>query len=152
MTQSINVLADLLLQTSGKVVIKEDGSSEVIPNMEMLKYRLMNIDSDNFSAFLKEIFDLESLVNSFDRELTPETATVMKQEISEVIGNYLKAVTGKSSEGGMLVKELLRDEQTMFHFYKDDSRKKSWADRIPSFQGRDDDGPEQPPEHNRRYE
>ncbi|MDE0001982.1 MAG: hypothetical protein OXQ29_04760 [Rhodospirillaceae bacterium] len=144
MPDGLNVLADMLVRTSGESTIMPDGSIDVIPDLDMLKYRFQHVDADNYAAFLKSVFDLNALVDTFSSTMRPSTAATLAREVRAEVRHYLVAVTGKSSEYGQFYKALIKDEQTVRHFFKDTSKnRRSFGERIPSFQGEPDPEPAQ---------
>jgi len=54
MTQSAPALLDLVTKTVGTPVSDGHGGFTVLPDNDMIMYRLMDIPTDNYSAFLKE--------------------------------------------------------------------------------------------------
>lgn len=144
MTEPIPALIDLIVQTSGQIRVTDEGDVITIPDNEFIKFRLLDIDSDNYAAFLKALMNLKALALTFDTELTPALAAPLKAEVMQHITGYVNSSTGKSSEHSKLIKEIIKDEQHMFHYFKESGGKKSFADRIPSFQGNDGGGGAEP--------
>ena len=138
MSQAVGTLVDMLLQTSGSTVQHENGEVTVTPSNDLVKYRLFDIPDgvDNFSAFLKEVHDLKMLAATFDEQLTPTTAISISAEIVNMLDSYVISLTGKSAENSRLIREILNDDQRMYHFYKDLSKGKR---SMFKFQGRDDE-------------
>ena len=137
MTQegTVPALIALLMQTSGQTVQTADGI-QAVPDPELLKYRLFDISSNNFAALLKRLHELKWLANTFDMQLTPNTARQLKAEVLELFRHFVISASGKSGEQGKLIKEILQDASYSFHTYKDTTRKS----KIPSFQGHDAGG------------
>ena len=76
---------------------------------EQLKYQLYNIDSDNFSAFVKAHKDTQLIAGYIEENLLPGVGAALSKIISGLTENAMISISGKSSEKGRLLQMLLKD-------------------------------------------
>ena len=133
-------LIHFLTHTTGSTELLNDGELKSIPDNELLKYRLFDIPTDNFSAFLFNMKHAENLANSMSDSMTPTLSNQIKRNIAKLTKQYIVSLTGKSAENAALMKMLLQDESRQYHYIKG-IEKAGVLDRIRGVQGQ----PEQPP-------
>jgi len=119
MTNSIPALIDMLLQVTSKPVVGPDGKISMIPDTDFMRYRLLNIPSNNFSAFLLHCIQLKKDIENLKSGFPELSYNVIRKEIIDTVDSYMLSLTGKSSEGGQLIKLLLQDVNTSYHFFRD---------------------------------
>ena len=90
--------------------IQVNGETMKLPDLEKLEYRLLQIDSDNFAAFVQKLQRLKIWADELEHHCTPRTAASIKGIVYKQIRTYLIGLTAKSSEkGGRLIKDLLEE-------------------------------------------
>jgi len=96
------------------------GEQVLTTNPEDLKYRFMNIKSDNFAAFLHAAFAAKRSIDERSHDFPSLTYHSIRSQVHGIVEDYLRSVTGKSSEaGGALIKMLLADTQTNVHYFSE---------------------------------
>lgn len=118
MTQSAPALIDLVTKTVGTPVSDGHGGFTVLPDNDMIMYRLMDIPTDNYSAFLKEAKEFLNMAMQMETHVRAVTYEQIVREARAIERYYQVSVTGKSSEQGKFIKELLKDETMQKHVFK----------------------------------
>ena len=130
-----------MTHTTGTTELLPDGELKSIPDNELLKYRLFDIPSDNFAAFLFDIKNVENLANSMADSMTPTLSNQIKRNIAKLVKGYIVSLTGKSAENAGLMKMLLQDESKQYHYIKGMDRA-GMLDKIRGVQGPQQQAPQ----------
>lgn len=136
-------VVNLLLSSIAETRTTESG--EVIKDIdtEFLKYRLFNIEADNFGAFLMAAKDCLTWADAAVDYFTPDVAAAVSRDMRAIVRNHIISLTGKSSEHGILMKSLLQDRTESLITVKGGD-KRGLMDRFRNMQG-DQDAANQPP-------
>lgn len=87
------------------------GDTETTYDPEQIKYQLYNVDSDNFTAFLKSYKDAQYIAEFIRDTVLPGVGLELGKMIHALAENTMISIGGKSSEKGRLLNMLLRDTQ-----------------------------------------
>lgn len=110
MTSSTPALIDLVTKTVGSPVPDGKGGFSVVPDNDMIMYRLLDIPSDNYAAFVKEAKEFLNIAVQMSNKVRTVTYDRILREVTAIERYYQMSLTAKSSEDGKFIKELLRDE------------------------------------------
>jgi len=135
MTNSVPALIEMLMQTTSKAVTNSDGSVAMIPDYDQMRYRLLNVPGNNYAAFLLDIIQLKKDVANLEHDFPTSSYEKLRREIYDVVESYDLSITGKSSEGGQLMKLLLQDINTNFHYFKNMSGGGGMMSKLGGFGG-----------------
>jgi len=120
MTSNTSSLLSTIISSVSRQQTNAAGEEILVTDYEELKYRLMNVKSDNFCAFLYSAFETRDNISQMRYDFPSVTYDNIQNQINQIIKNYLTSVSGKSSEaGGMLLKMLLSDLQTNVHYFSE---------------------------------
>jgi len=122
-TQSTPALIELIMQASGVPTTNTAGEVKIVPDNDMVMYRLMDIPSDNYAAFLKEAKEFLNTAVQLENKVRTVSYDRILKEVMAIERYYNISITGKSSENGKLIKELLKDETLQRHIYKEEGGK-----------------------------
>lgn len=140
MTSSTPALIELITKTIGSPVPDGNGGFATVPDNDMVVYRLMDIPSNNYAAYLKEAKEfLNTAVQMIGKVRTVSYERIVA-EISAIERYYQISITGKASEQGKFIKELLKDETMQRHVFKQEGRK-GFMQRMSGAQGEEEGGP-----------
>lgn len=134
MTQSTPALIELIMRASGVPTPDGKGGFDVVPDNDMVMYRLMDIPSDNYAAFLKEAKEFLNSAIQLENRVRAVTYSKIVKEVMAIERYYNISITGKSSENGKLIKELLKDETLQKHVFKEEGGK-SVLEKFAASQG-----------------
>ena len=132
-TETVGAMTQLILSSVSEEKYHPDGSTSLAIDNEMLFYRLLDVDSDNFAAFVLEIKNCMTWANTIKDHVTPFVAVTLENEMQELVRNYLVSVTSKSGEKGRLIRMLLQDKSESIVTFKGDN--KSMLDKMRNSQG-----------------
>ena len=131
--ETIGAMTNLILASVSEERMGIDGAVTNTVDNEMLFYRLLDVDSDNFSAFILEAKNCLTWANTIHEHVTPYVAVSLQREMREIIRNYLISITGKSGEKGKLIRLLLQDRSESIVTFKGDN--KNMLDKLRNSQG-----------------
>ena len=135
-TDSIGAMTQLILASVSDHKYNADGKAVAVVDSEMLFYRLFDVDSENFAAFIFEIKNCILWADTISDHVTAYVAETLKSEMHAIVRNYLVSVTGKSGEKGKLIRQLLQDKsESVITFHGKD---KGMMDKMRNSQGNND--------------
>ena len=112
----------------------------------MMLFRLFDIPTNNFSAFILDANILLTTVHSMSDSMTPAFSQMVINDITKLVRGYIVSLTGKSSEGSTLLKQLLQDESRQYHFFKDMKKENSFSRFISGDRGQQQQQPQPQPQ------
>jgi len=98
------------------------GGFDILPDNDMIMYRLLDVPADNYAAFLKEAKEFLNCAIQLEGKVRQVTYEKILKEVMAIERYYHISVTGKSSEQGKFIKELLKDETLQKHVFKEEGR------------------------------
>ena len=101
----------LLMSSISTQTTTATGDTETSFDPEQIKYQLYNVDSDNFTAFLKSYKDAQYIAEFIRDTVLPGVGLELGKMIHALAENTMISIGGKSSEKGRLLNMLLRDTQ-----------------------------------------
>ena len=113
MTTSEPVI-NLLLHSVSKEAIDPDGSAQMHYDPEMLVYRLYNVESDNFPAYIGAHKNVITWANQLRNTTNTVTGKAIADLMVELTANNLISLTGTSAKNGEFMKALLLDKQESY--------------------------------------
>lgn len=123
----------------------EDNVSSIQADVDFMFFRLLQIDSDNFGAFVASARHCVDLVQSMKKNLPPNVFYDLTSQIKSIIKTDIISMTAKSSEqGGQLLKDVLNDEVTENHFLIEKNSKNGdgLLEKVRNLQGPKQDNPQ----------
>ena len=107
---SLPAMTQFLIDSVSETTKLESGELVKIPDLDKIQYRLLQIDSNNFGAFIQKAEVLKIWADTLNMHTTPRTAASIRQIVSALMRTYQVGLTGKSSEqGGRLIRDLLEE-------------------------------------------
>ena len=134
--EGIGAMTNLILSSVSEPHRKADGTIENYVDNELLFYRFLNVNSDNFAAFVLECKNCITWAETIENHVTPFVAVSLKSQMKDIVRNYLVSVTGKSGEDGKLMKMLLQDKSESVIQFKGEN--KGMFDKLKNSQGNND--------------
>ena len=103
-------MTQFLIDSVSETTKLESGELVKIPDLDKIQYRLLQIDTDNFAAFIQKAQVLKIWSENLNQHTTPRTAQSIRDIVSALMRSYQIGLTGKSSEqGGRLIRDLLEE-------------------------------------------
>lgn len=123
----------------------EDNITSIQADTDFMFYRLLQIDNDNFAAFVAAARHCVDLIQSMRSDLPPNVYNDLCNQIKNIIKTDVISMTAKSSEqGGQLLKDVLNDETTENHYLiEKNSKSGGLLEKVRNLQGPNQDQPQQ---------
>lgn len=102
-------LVQLMLHSISQPMSNPDGSVGLTYNTEELKYRLMDVHSDNFVAFIDAHKEVHSICDRIEATQLPDVGKAVADFFRAEADGMMISITGQSSERAELTKMLLQD-------------------------------------------
>lgn len=106
-----NAAVQLLLQSVSEQHVSPTGDVVTTFDPEKIRFQLYNVDSKNFSAFLRSYKDVQHAASHIRRTVLPGVGDAIAKVMDDMAESAMISISGKSSEDGQLMKMLLRETQ-----------------------------------------
>ena len=100
-----------MLHSVSKETKESDGTSNMHYDPEMLVYRLYNVETDNFPAYIGAHKNVITWANQIRYSCNAVAGKVIADLMVELTANNLISLTGTSAKNGEFLKSLLLDKQ-----------------------------------------
>ena len=140
-------LVQLLLHSISKPTVNPDGSVGLTYDVEQLKYRLLDIKSDNFVAFLTSYKDMLATCQRLETTQLPAVGVALAEYFRSRVESMMIGVTGQASENAELIRLLLQDRTEQFVTLQSTPENRGLMDRLGagSRPQQQQQAPQQPP-------
>ncbi|MDA8008438.1 MAG: hypothetical protein MPK62_00055 [Alphaproteobacteria bacterium] len=96
-----------LIRVHSKVVKNEQNDTIYNIDVDMLKWRFLNIKEKNYVAMIKAIHDIEQYAEVVERCMTPVHGELISKTLRTIARNWTIALTGSAGLGGYMTNKLL---------------------------------------------